>query len=63
MNLVKLDIKFGQSNILQMQQIPSEFYRYKGYCIYTNHCLFHIENKKCAQIMKFPIEMPSPYLI
>lgn len=34
-SLVKLDNKFGQSNILQIKQIHSEFYRYKGYCIYT----------------------------
>ncbi|BAP37792.1 hypothetical protein AS4_28520 [Acinetobacter guillouiae] len=44
--------------IKQTLQIGAPFYKYKGYGIYTQHSVFHVENKKCAQTTKFQPEAP-----
>lgn len=47
--------------IKQTVQIGTEFYKYNGYGIYTQHSVFHVENKKCAQTMKFPPDKPCHF--
>lgn len=52
-NLIYFYIKY-------VLQICVPFKQYQGYGIYNELFVFWLENKKCAQTMKFPPEAPLP---